>query len=250
MRAVGADAIIVAAYGLILPQAGARPAALRLHQHSCVAAPTLAWCGSCPACAARWRHRNRRVHHADGRRARQWAGVLLSATQPIRSDDTAASLHDRLAEQGAELVVEALARLPLPAWPASGDPASATRPRSARRKRCSTGACRLPGSNGRFAPSTRIPVRPVASTATGSRSGGRKWSQATLCQDCCWADRSGIVVACGEQALTSDRGTEGWRQAPFGGAVPGRNGAAAGFPRQRLLRPCRARGLNHVSRET
>ena len=31
---------------------------------------------------------------------------------PIEADDTSASLHDRLAELGAQLIVEALERLP------------------------------------------------------------------------------------------------------------------------------------------
>jgi len=43
--------------------------------------------------------------------------VLLSAATPIADGDTAASLHDRLAGIGARLIVEALARLPLPAQP-------------------------------------------------------------------------------------------------------------------------------------
>lgn len=37
--------------------------------------------------------------------------VLLQATEVIRPTDTAASLHDRLAEKGARLLVESLARL-------------------------------------------------------------------------------------------------------------------------------------------
>jgi methionyl-tRNA formyltransferase len=43
--------------------------------------------------------------------------VLLSASQPIADDDTALSLHDRLAEMGARLIVDVLARLPLMASP-------------------------------------------------------------------------------------------------------------------------------------
>jgi len=41
--------------------------------------------------------------------------VLLSGALPIGSETTAASLHDELAALGARLIVEALARLPLPA---------------------------------------------------------------------------------------------------------------------------------------
>ena len=48
--------------------------------------------------------------------------VLLSAGQEIRDDDTAATLHERLAEQGADLIVAVLDRLPLSGWqqPGSG----------------------------------------------------------------------------------------------------------------------------------
>src|SRR5574343_1159364 len=43
--------------------------------------------------------------------------VLLSDAFPIEGDDTTASLHDKLAALGARLIVDALARLPLPAVP-------------------------------------------------------------------------------------------------------------------------------------
>jgi len=48
--------------------------------------------------------------------------VLLREAFPIASDDTAATLHDRLAALGAKLIVEALGKLPLPAelQPAEG----------------------------------------------------------------------------------------------------------------------------------
>jgi len=39
--------------------------------------------------------------------------VLLSAALPITTDDTAASLHDKLAGLGARLVVEALEKMPI-----------------------------------------------------------------------------------------------------------------------------------------
>jgi methionyl-tRNA formyltransferase len=41
--------------------------------------------------------------------------VLLRGGFPIASDDTTATLHDRLAALGAKLIVEALGQLPLPA---------------------------------------------------------------------------------------------------------------------------------------
>ena len=43
--------------------------------------------------------------------------VLISGKLPITYDDTAATLHDKLAALGAELIVDALARLPLAPCP-------------------------------------------------------------------------------------------------------------------------------------
>jgi methionyl-tRNA formyltransferase len=156
--------------------------------------------------------------------------VLLSATQPIRRDDTAASLHDRLAEQGARLVVEALARLPLPAFPQaeSGLSYAAKISKTEAMLDWCLPAVRLerqirafnphPGAacclDGHWLKVWRSEVVAGAADGRPQRDRRRLW-------------RAGV---------TSDRGSEGGRQAPFGGAVPGRNGDAAGFPRQRLLR--------------
>jgi len=43
--------------------------------------------------------------------------VLLSAEEPINNDDTAATLHDRLAALGARLIVETLEKMPLAPCP-------------------------------------------------------------------------------------------------------------------------------------
>ena len=43
--------------------------------------------------------------------------VLLRGAFPIAPDDTSVTLHDRLAALGAQLIVEALGKLPLPAEP-------------------------------------------------------------------------------------------------------------------------------------
>ena len=47
--------------------------------------------------------------------------VLLRGAFPINASDTTATLHDRLAELGARLIVEALGKLPLPAEPQPAD---------------------------------------------------------------------------------------------------------------------------------
>ncbi len=116
LQAVGADAMIVAAYGLILPQA-----VLDLPRFGCInihASLLPRWRGAAP------------IQHAilagDAETGvcimQMEAGldtgpVLLSAALPIAADETAGSLHDRLAELGAGLIVAALEKLPLAPTP-------------------------------------------------------------------------------------------------------------------------------------
>jgi methionyl-tRNA formyltransferase len=116
LRLVGADAMIVAAYGLILPQA-----VLDLPRFGCVnihASLLPRWRGAAPI--------QRAILAGDTETGvcimQMEAGldtgpVLHSASLPITADDTAATLHDKLAELGARLVVEALEKLPLPPCP-------------------------------------------------------------------------------------------------------------------------------------
>lgn len=116
IAAIGADAMIVAAYGLILPQETLdmpRLGCLNIH-----ASLLPRWRGAAPI--------QRAIQAGDaetGVAIMQMAAgldtgaVLASARAPIATDDTAASLHDRLATLGASLIVDTLARLPLPAVP-------------------------------------------------------------------------------------------------------------------------------------
>jgi methionyl-tRNA formyltransferase len=114
IRQVGADVMVVAAYGLILPQAVLdmpRLGCLNIH-----ASLLPRWRGAAP------------IHRAILAGDRQTgvcimqmeAGldtgpVLLSEALDIDARDTASSLHDKLAAQGARLIVDAIGRLPLPA---------------------------------------------------------------------------------------------------------------------------------------
>ena len=116
LRAAGADAMIVAAYGLILP-----PAVLALPRFGCInihASLLPRWRGAAPIQRAILAG-----DHQSGVCIMQMeAGldtgpVLLSASLAINADDTAATLHDKLAGLGARLVVEALERLPMSANP-------------------------------------------------------------------------------------------------------------------------------------
>ena len=116
LQAVGADAMIVAAYGLILPQA-----VLDLPRFGCInihASLLPRWRGAAPI--------QRAILAGDAESGvcimQMEAGldtgpVLLSAALPIAADETAGSLHDRLAELGAGLIVTALEKLPLAPTP-------------------------------------------------------------------------------------------------------------------------------------
>lgn len=120
IAAVGAEVMVVAAYGLILPQA-----VLDLPRYGCLnihASLLPRWRGAAPI--------QRALLAGDGETGvcimQMEAGldtgpVLLRAAFPIAASDTTASLHDRLAALGAQLVVEALGSLPLPAEPQPAD---------------------------------------------------------------------------------------------------------------------------------
>lgn len=116
IAAVGADIMVVAAYGLILPQS-----ALDLPRFGCInihASLLPRWRGAAPI--------QRALLAGDTETGvcimQMEAGldtgpVLLREALPIAPEDTAGSLHDRLADLGARLAVAALAGMPLPAQP-------------------------------------------------------------------------------------------------------------------------------------
>lgn len=108
--AVGADAAVVAAYGLILPHAilqAPRFGCLNVH-------PSLLprWRGAAPiqrAILAGDRETGVTIMLVD--EGLDSGPILLSRRVPITPTSTAAELHDRLAEIGGQLMVEALAGL-------------------------------------------------------------------------------------------------------------------------------------------
>lgn len=112
IRAAAADAMIVAAYGLILPQA-----VLDMPRCGCInihASLLPRWRGAAPiqrAILAGDRETGVCIMQMEA--GLDSGPVLQSASLPIGDDDTAASLHDKLAEMGARLIVDVLARLPL-----------------------------------------------------------------------------------------------------------------------------------------
>lgn len=121
IAAVGAEVMVVAAYGLILPQV-----VLEMPKFGCLnihASLLPRWRGAAPI--------QRALLAGDAETGvcimQMEAGldtgpVLLRDAFPIGAEDTTATLHDRLASLGGRLIVEALAGLPLPAeaQPADG----------------------------------------------------------------------------------------------------------------------------------
>ncbi|WEF23809.1 methionyl-tRNA formyltransferase [Paracoccus sp. S3-43] len=114
--ALGADVAVVVAYGLILPQPvldAPRLGCLNIH-----ASLLPRWRGAAPI------HRAVMAGDAETGVAimRMEAGldtgpVLAEARTAIGTEETTADLHDRLAAMGADLIVDVLDRLPLPAVP-------------------------------------------------------------------------------------------------------------------------------------
>ena len=114
VRAAQADAMIVAAYGLILPQA-----VLDMPRFGCInihASLLPRWRGAAPI--------QRAIEAGDAESGvcimQMEAGldtgpVLLSGRVQITADETAGTLHDKLADLGARLIVETLAKLPIDA---------------------------------------------------------------------------------------------------------------------------------------
>lgn len=113
VRAVGAEVMVVAAYGLILPRA-----VLEIPRFGCInvhASLLPRWRGAAPI--------QRAILAGDVETGvcimQMESGldtgpVLLSEKLPIAADDTAGTLHDKLAILGGRLIVEALGKMPLP----------------------------------------------------------------------------------------------------------------------------------------
>ena len=116
IAAIGAEVMVVAAYGLILPQV-----VLDMPRFGCInihGSLLPRWRGAAPI--------QRALLAGDAETGvcimQMEAGldtgpVLLRGAFPIEASDTTATLHDRLAELGAKLAVEVLGKLPLPAEP-------------------------------------------------------------------------------------------------------------------------------------
>ena len=200
VAAVGADVMVVAAYGLILPQA-----VLDMPKYGCInihASLLPRWRGAAPI--------QRAIEAGDADSGvcimQMEAGldtgpVLARVSTPIGLQDTAATLHDRLAELGASAVVDVLSRLPFPAeaqpeegvtYAAKIDKAEAVidwqRPAEALHRHIRAfnpfpGAqSQLKGTGVKVWQASVVPLTGVPGTVLS-------------------ADKQGIVVACGQGAL-------------------------------------------------
>lgn len=200
LREAGAEVMVVAAYGLILPQA-----VLDLPRFGCInihASLLPRWRGAAPI--------QRAILAGDAETGvcimQMEAGldtgpVLLRGSTPIAADDTAASLHDRLAALGAKLAVDCLARLPLPAeaQPETGVTYAAKLDKAEARIDWSRPAALVDRQVRAFNPV------PGAQTQLGETA-IKIWKAIPVegtgaPGEILAADRGGVVVACGEGAL-------------------------------------------------
>lgn len=110
LKALEADVMIVAAYGLILPKT-----VLAIPRHGCLnihASLLPRWRGAAPiqrAIAAGDKETGITIMQMDA--GLDTGDMLLKLSTPIEESDTGGSLHDRLADLGGQAIVDALAGL-------------------------------------------------------------------------------------------------------------------------------------------
>jgi methionyl-tRNA formyltransferase len=217
LRAVAAEVMVVAAYGLILPQA-----VLDIPRRGCLnihASLLPRWRGAAPiqrAILAGDEVTGITIMQMDA--GLDTGAMLLKATVPIHDEDTAGSLHDTLARVGAASIVEALARLD-ELTPQAQDDALATYAAKLTKEearldwsRACRGvgarrACLQPGSRGAYPAGW-----PDGENLAGHVASAEPRRVAVRAK--CWRpDERGIVVACGEGDLEHRRTAAGRRQA-------------------------------------
>lgn len=200
VRAVGAEAMIVAAYGLILPLP-----VLDLFRLGCInihASLLPRWRGAAPI--------QRAILAGDAETGvcimQMEAGLdtgplLLAESLPIADDDTAATLHDKLAALGTRLIVEVLERLPLTPRPQSENGVSYA---AKIEKAEALLDWRMPAVQ--LARQVRA-FNPFPGATTGVRGSPIKvWQAEAMAASgvpgtIVASDKNGIVVACGQGAL-------------------------------------------------
>jgi len=207
LRDSGADAMVVVAYGLLLP-----PAVLQLFPHGALnihASLLPRWRGAAPiqrALLAGDRETGVCIMQMD--EGLDTGPVLLRKALPIGATDTAGTLHDKLAALGAKLIVQALAKIE------AGD-VSAT-PQA---EEGVTYAAKITKAEARIdwqAPAAHIArqiraFNPFPGAATRWRDGDVKLWQARVVPGTgtpgtiLRIEPDAFVVACGEEALAIDQ---------------------------------------------
>lgn len=203
IAAVGAEVMVVAAYGLILPQA-----VLDMPRFGCLnihGSLLPRWRGAAPIQRALLAGDTETGVCIMQMEAGLDTGPVLSRrSTPIAGSDTATTLHDRLAAIGAELIVETLAGLPRPATaqPASGITYASKLDKAESQIDWTSPAGQLDRTLRAF--------NPVPGMQTRHGETPIKVWQADLLAETAHdavpgtvlaADRHGIVVACGEGCL-------------------------------------------------
>ncbi|NVH74686.1 methionyl-tRNA formyltransferase [Paraburkholderia sp. JPY432] len=210
LRATPHDVMVVAAYGLILPQE-----VLDIPRFGCInihASLLPRWRGAAPI--------HRAIEAGDAQTgitlmqmdAGLDTGAMISAVRtPISDDDTTATLHDRLAEHGAQLIVDALIELersgklastPQPADGVTYAEKIAKHEAALDWRRPAEALARqvrafdpFPGGAGTLADGSTVKI--WAATAVASPTSGNDKAPGTITE----VSPDGVLVACGEGAL-------------------------------------------------
>jgi len=205
LRELAPDAMIVVAYGLLLPKT-----MLTIPKFGCInvhASLLPRWRGAAPI--------QRAIEAGDAvtgvtimqmEEGLDTGPMLAHAQTPISDTDTAAGLHDRLSRLGAVLLVETLARLehkairPAPQDNARASHAAKLKKDEARldwNQDAATLARRVRAFNPWPVAHTTLDGRTLRIWMAGSETGGVHASPGTVIS----ADASGIRVACGQGVL-------------------------------------------------
>jgi len=203
LREIGADSMIVAAYGLILPQAVLdipRLGCLNIH-----ASLLPRWRGAAPihrAILAGDAETGITIMQMDA--GLDTGAMLLRQSLPISADDTAQTLHDKLAALGATSIVEALdalaqGRLPALAQDAAQATYAAKISKEEARIDWQKSAAELARAIRAYNPAPGAFCLRAGETLKlwATQTSGEHGTPGTVLA----ADKDGIVVACGSGAL-------------------------------------------------
>jgi methionyl-tRNA formyltransferase len=203
LAVLDADAMVVAAYGLILPEPvlnAARLGAINIH-----ASLLPRWRGAAPiqrAILAGDLHTGISIMQMD--KGLDTGPVFAAESVPIAAEDDSASLHDKLARTGARLIVATLAQLERGELSAQAQAAGATYAAKITKAEAeidwSENAVSIERKVRAFSPlpGASTSIRGVAVKIWRAAAGPGEGAPGTILQ----AGAQGIVVACGTGSLT------------------------------------------------